>query len=264
MTKMADLMITSLDVIKGYSLVGAEPLFVLDELQDATIAHSEETTDITGKQGRKLNTLKRNKAVTVSGNNGLLSAGLLETQVGGKFEESAAAPVVWSEQIVVKNNTAVTEFKAVGTVGAEIEALYVLDGNSVSVKKLEQAEAAADGMFSYDPETKTVTFVGIEDGTTVAVYYTRNVAGHVLVNDSDVYSTKCRMYIDGTAEDKCGNIYMIQFYIPKADFNGNFEIAMGGDQVVHAFEANALAGSCGGAGALWTYTVIGANAEDAA
>lgn len=263
MTKMADLMITSLDVIKGYSLVGAEPLFVLDELQDATIAHSEETSDITGKQGRKLNTLKRNKAVTVSGTNGLLSSGLLETQIGGKFEESESTPVVWSEQIIVNGNTAMTEFKAVGTVGAEIEALYVLDGNSVTVKTLTQGTEVGEGVFAYDPETKTLTFSGIEDGTTVAVYYTRNVAGHVLVNESDVYSTKCRMYIDGTAEDKCGNIYMIQFYIPKADFNGNFEIAMGGDQVVHAFEANALAGSCGGSGALWTYTVIGANAEDA-
>ena len=264
MTKMADLMITALDTIKGYSLVDAEPLFILDELQDATIAHSEETTDITGKQGRKLNTLKRNKAVTVSGTNGLLSSGLLETQVGGTFEEKDSTPVVWHEIVTVNGNTANTEFKAVGTAGAEIEALYILDGNNVSEKKLMQGETPAEGEFAYDPETKALTFSDIADGTNVAVYYTRNVAGHVLVNESDVYSAKCRLYIDGTAEDKCGNVYLIQFYIPKADFNGNFEIAMGGDQVVHAFEANALAGSCGGSGALWTYTVIGAQAEDAA
>lgn len=264
MTNMADLMITALDTIKGYSLVDAEPLFILDELQDATIAHSEETTDITGKQGRKLNTLKRNKAVTVSGTNGLFSSGLLELQVGGQFEETDAAAVVWNEQVTVKGNAAVTEFKAVGTAGAEIEALYVLDGNGVSVKKLVQGEAAAEGTFTYDPETKALAFSGVADGTVVSVFYTRNVSGHKLVNESDVYSSKCRLYIDGTAEDKCGNVYLIQFYIPKADFNGNFEIAMGGDQVVHAFEANALAGACGGSGALWTYTVIGANAEDAA
>ena len=38
---------------------------------------------------------------------------------------------------------------------------------------------------------------------------------------------------------------------------------MGDNQTVHAFEAEALAGGCGGTNALWTYTIFGANAADA-
>lgn len=71
-------------------------------------------------------------------------------------------------------------------------------------------------------------------------------------------------YIDALGEDKCANVYHIQFYIPKADFSGEFSFEMGDNQTVHSFEAEALAGACGAAGSLWTYTIFGANAEDAA
>lgn len=80
------LILTSLETITAFDIVSGAFKWVLDELQNATIANTQETTDITGKQGRLLNTLKRNKAVTVSGNNGLLSGGMLETQVGNSFQ----------------------------------------------------------------------------------------------------------------------------------------------------------------------------------
>ena len=64
-----DVTITSLETINAFDIVTGNFLFALDELQSATIAQTQEKTDITGKQGRKLNSLKRNKAVTISGNN---------------------------------------------------------------------------------------------------------------------------------------------------------------------------------------------------
>ena len=68
-----------------------------------------------------------------------------------------------------------------------------------------------------------------------------------------------------SAEDKCGNVYRVQFHIPKADFSGNFDIDLGENQTVHAFEAESLAGACGKKnGSLWTYTIFGEGAEDAA
>ena len=70
-----DITITSLETIAAFDIVSGAFKWVLDELQNATIANTQETTDITGKQGRLLNTLKRNKAVTVSGNNGVITVG---------------------------------------------------------------------------------------------------------------------------------------------------------------------------------------------
>ena len=232
-------------------------------MQSATIAQGQEVTEITGRGGRRLSSLKRNKTLTVSGTNGLVSGGLLEMQTGNNFQNKATK-VQWNETVVVgSGNTATTTYKAVGTAGSEIIAAYVRGADGMLSTELTQASQAAAGKFAYAPNTKTLTFhTDITSGTEVVVLYQRQIQADVLSNDSDKYSAKCTMYIDALAEDKCANVYRVQFYIPKADFNGEFSLDMGDNQTVHEFEAEAMAGACGAGGALWTYTVFGANAAD--
>lgn len=258
-----DITITSLEVITAFDIVTGNFKFALDELQNATIAQTQEKTDITGKQGRKLNSLKRNKAVTISGTNGLVSGGLLELQTGGEFENKATT-VMWTDYLTVSENGATISYKAVGTTGNEIESVYVKNADGTLGEALTQDAAVAAGKFTYDPLTKKIAFNegDITDGTEIVVYYFRKIQADVLENMSDNYSGKCSLYIDAFAEDKCANVFRIQFYIPKADFNGEFSFEMGDNQSVHAFEAESLAGACGMSGALWTYTIFGANAED--
>lgn len=256
-----DIAITSLEEISCFDIVTGAYLFTLDELQSASIANSEEKQDITGKQGRKLTSLKKNKTVTVSGTNGLVSGGLYEQQVGNKFEKKATE-VKWTDYLTVATNAATTNFTAVGTEGAEIRAVYAKNSDGTLGTPLTQGAEAAEGTFAYDPTTKKLTFVGLADGTEIVVYYMRKIQANTLENLSDKYSGKCAMYIDALGEDKCANIYRIQYYIPKADFSGEFSLEMGDNQTVHSFEAEALAGGCGGTAALWTYTIFGANAAD--
>ncbi len=262
-----DITITSLETINAFDVGTGNFLFTLDELQNATIAQTQDKTDVTGKQGRKLNSLKRNKAVTISGNNGMVSGGLMEMQTGGKFENRATT-VMWTDYLTVKSNAAETTFKAVGSVGNEIESVYVKNSDGTLGKVLTQGTEATQGKFTYDPATKKLAFAAddVADGSEVVVYYLRQIKADVLDNMSDTYSGKATLYVDAFAEDKCNNVYRIQFYIPKADFNGEFSLEFGDNQTVHAFEAESLAGSSCGAhstsGMLWTYTIFGANAED--
>lgn len=258
-----DITITSLETITAFDITSGAFKFVLDELQNATIEQSQDTSDITGKGGRKLSTIKRNKAVTISGTNGLVSGGLLELQTGSEFENGTVT-VLWTDYLTVTGNAATTSWKAVGTSGKEIKALYTRNADGTLGAKLEQAATAASGKFAYDLTKKALSFTGLEDGTEVVVYYRRKITADTLANKSDVYSGKCSLYIDALGEDKCSNIYRIQFYIPKADFSGEFSLEMGDDQVVHEFEAEALAGACGTGGMLWTYTVFGADTADIA
>ena len=260
---VGDLAITSLETITAFDLVTGNYKFTLDELQNATIGNSQEQSDITGKQGRKLSTLKKNKAVTISGTNGLVSGGLMEAQTGGTFENKDTE-VLWVDYLTVSGDSATTSYKAVGTAGNEIESIYVKNTDGTLGDPLTQDATAADGKFAYEPGTKKITFNSgdIEDGTEIIAYYKRKIRADVLENMSDSYSIKCELYIDALAEDKCGNIFRIQFYVPKADFKGDFSLEMGGDQTVHAFEADGLAGACGASDALWTYTVFGANTAD--
>lgn len=256
-----DITITSLETINAFDIATGAYKFTLDELQNASISQTEEKSEITGKHGRKLANLKRNKAVTISGTNGMVSGGLLEMQTGSKFENKATE-VLWTDYLTVSGKKATTAYKAVGTVGAEIEALYTKDANGAIATELTQDSTAAVGKFAYDPTSKTLTFDGVEDGTEIVVYYKRKITADVLDNDSETYSGKCALYIDALGEDKCANVYRIQFYIPKADFNGEFSLEMGENQTVHSFDAEALAGACGAGGSLWTYTIFGANVAD--
>lgn len=256
-----DITITSLETITAFDCVTGAYKFTLDELQSATIAQTQDSQEVTGKQGRKLTSLKRNKAVTVSGNNGLVSGGLLELQTGGTFENKVTE-VLWTDYLTVTGNAATTSFVAVGTTGNEIENIFVRNTDGTRGDKLTQGAEAADGVFTYSPATKALGFSGLTDGTEIVVYYKRKITADVLENMSDSYSGKCLLYIDAFAEDKCSNVYRIQFLIPKADFSGEFSFEMGDSQTVHAFEAEALAGACGAGGSLWTYTIFGVNAAD--
>jgi len=260
-----DIAITSLEEIHGFDLSGEKWLFTLDELQNATIANTEEKQDIVGKQGRKLTSLKRNKASTVSGSNGLISGGLLSMQSGSGFA-MGATEVQWSEVLVVKSNAATTGFVAIGTEGNEVKEVHVRDAASGAViKTLTQNATVAEGKFAYAPDTKALTFNEgeIEDGAEIVVHYMRKVEASSMKNMSDTYSSKCRLVIDALGEDKCSNVFRIQIIIPKADFSGEFSFEMGDSQTMHNFEAECLAGACGAGGELWSYTVFGVGAEDA-
>lgn len=257
-----DLAITSLETITAFDVTTGSYIFTLDELQNASIAQAQETTDITGKQGRVISTLKKNKTVTVSGTNGLVSGGLLETQTGGTFANKATE-VLWADYLTVASGEATTSYKAIGTAGAEIEALYIKNSDGTLGTKLEQDSTAAAGKFAYAPATKKLTFhTDVAAGSEVIVYYKRKITADVLDNEASTYSGKLTLYIDALAEDKCGNIYRVQFYIPKADFSGEFTLELGDNQTTHAFEAKALAGGCGGNGQLWSYTVFGSDTAD--
>lgn len=257
--------ITSLESIDAFDHLTGAFLFTLDELQSATISQTEEKTDITGKQGRKIATLKRNKTASISGNSGMVSGGLLEMQTGGSFENKATE-IMWNEVLTVKTNAVTTAFKAVGTTGKEIAGLYIRNSDGTQGAAYEQAATADTNKFAYAPGTKTISFKDKElaDGTQVIVYYKRKVKADVLGNRSDVYSKKCMLYINALAEDKCGKIFRIQIIMPKADFSGEFDLEMGDNQTVQAFNADALAGGCAGSSNFWDFIVFGNDVADEA
>lgn len=255
-----DLSITSLETIMAFGINGGAYRFTLDELQNATISNSQDNTALTGKGGRTIGQLKRNKSVTVSGTNGMVSVGLVEAEVGSAGEHQSAAKVKYMDYLTVNSNKATTSYKAVGTVGNEIGEVLVKNSDGTIKERLTQNATAAEGKFAYDPATKELTFNtgDLADKTEIVVYYTREVEGDVVSNISDKYSETLELYVDAIAEDKCHNQYHVQFYIPYADFTGSFDLAMGDTQTTHGFEATSLASACGNGGTkFWDMIVFG-------
>jgi len=268
---IGDWTITALDDFTGFDLDTGAHLFTVDELQSFSIEQSEDTQDVTGRNGRLLNIIKRNKSITISGQNGVVNSGLMEAQTGSEFKHDAAGAieVEWSEFVTVDaEHKATTEFKATGTAGAEIMDAYIVE-NNIATTKLVQADAAAAGKFAYDPATKTLTFhTDVAKDTMVVVWYKRKLASaDYLDNLSDSYAKDVMAYANVQVEDKCANVYHGQIYIPRCAFIGNFTLEGSDSQATHSFEARAIAsGKCGKTddGLYYRLVVFGVNTEDAA
>lgn len=249
--------------------------YSLDDLQNVSIQNNEETTDITGKNGRKIASLKQNKTVTITGANGVLSSGLLSAQTGGALEYTEDYPVSWSETIRVTNPDLVaTSFRAEGFAGQEIRAIVRESngGNIDTIHPLKQAASSpGEDEFTYDPETKIITFgAKPEAGELFRVYYTRKVAATHVDNPADKFSAEGYAVFDCTARDLCNNYYRSQLVVPRAELTGNFTMDIGTDQVLHNFEINALASvsNCdanleGAASIYWDFIVFNQDAPDA-
>lgn len=263
MITLADLTPTSVETITAFDMNG-DFLFTLDELQSVTIGHSEDTVEITGRQGRLLNTLKRNKAVTLSGNNGMVSMGMLGAQIGADVT-SGTTTYLHNERLTVNSNKATTTYKAVGTTGKEIVAVRLMNGDALGTV-MEQASEAAAGKFAYKPDNKQLTFNDGElpDGTEIAVFYNRKINANTLTNPSDKYGYKAEIFLDVIMEDMCSKVYRVQFHFFRMDFNGTFDLEFGENQAVHAFEANSLSTGCNSRGELWEATIFESDTADAA
>lgn len=253
--------IISFDQFTGFDRSTGDLELIMDELNDFKLIQEEERVDITGRGGRTIGSLKKNKKVTGSGTNGILSGGSLTTMLGSEIEDGKYK-IKFTDRIVVKNNSGVTLEKAVGTAGNEIGMIYVRDANNAFIsggKKFTQTSTTpATGEFSYDPETKTLTFFDgdIVDGTEVMAFYYAEVTGKKISNDANKYSKVLSSFIDVTCQDGCDNLFHGQFIIDRADFSGKFEIAGGSNPSTLGFEFTSLPNLCTGKSDLWDFVLF--------
>lgn len=111
--------ITSYDQIMGFDRTNGSLDMILDELSDFTLSHEEEKTDLTGKGGRVISSLKKNKKVTGKGTNGMLSGGALAAMLGSEIEDGEYT-IRYTDTITVSSNKGLTAETAIGTVDNEI------------------------------------------------------------------------------------------------------------------------------------------------
>lgn len=253
--------ILSYDQIIGFDRVNGSLDLILDELTDFNLSNSEDKTEINGRGGRVIGTLKRNKKVTGSGTNGFISGGALAAQVGSEIETGTYV-IRYTDPIIVKGNKGSTQEKAVGTVGNEIGTIYVRDESKAFIssgKKLTQTSGTPnEGEFSYDPETKEITFFTgeIPDGVEVMAFYDAEVEGKKITNSADNYSKTLAVFIDVTCKDICDNVFHGQFIINRADFSGTFDLQGGTDPVTHGFQFDSLPNACTGKSDLWDFIIF--------
>lgn len=253
--------ITSFDQLTAFDRTTGSLELIMDELTDFSLAQAEEKTEITGKSGRTIGSLKKNKSVTGSGTNGLLSGGAIAAMVGGTVEDGSYK-IRYTDAITITGNKGITKEKAIGTVGNEIGTIYVPGVSNAFItdgtKLTQAADATADNTFSYDPDTKEITIHtdDVADGVVVYAFYDAEVTGKAIDNDADHYSKTLAVYVDCTCQDSCDNQFHGQFIIERADFSGEFTLSGGSDPSTQAFEFTAIPNLCTGKSDLWSFILF--------
>ena len=247
MAKPDNIIITGLTQIAGYDLQTNELKYKFDEPQKCSIENEETVTDLTGRGGRLIGTMKTAKSAKITGANGVVSFAAMASQLGGKYEDlNDTVQVIESHE--VKGGGIVT----LKNQASKIDSIALTDENN----------ALGDAITSYTfdvPEDVTVITItdGADDGDMVTVAYQRAATGGILVNESGEYSGMDRWVVDAIGQDTCGNEYWVQIDIPKVSVAGTFALEMGEAQTVQNFEGRAVSSGCGGSSELYTIKVMG-------
>lgn len=270
------LLITDIISVSALDPTDGSLKFVLEDIKTWTMANTEEKESITGRGGRVLKNIKKNKKAIFTGESAKYSLALIEAQSGGTLDKGTdnmgvKRKIRLGEEITTTvADSAKIKYVAVGTVGNEIPELYIRTQDGLG-KKLTQDSAVGVGKFTYDPSTKTITFNTDEVpiGTDLVAYYDRNINMVTVNNPSDMFSKSYPFAIDVLAEGACNKVYFCRINIPKGELDGNFNLT-GGDTVgTQSFSIECLTstGKCPGVYAtgnnLWDMVIFGQDAEDA-
>ncbi len=259
--KINDFTITEFIDLDAFSRTTGILEFNLEQLTDLTVTASQEVTEVNGKNGTIIQRKKRNKSVTGTGTHALISAPLMAAQTGGEVENGTFT-VRKSETKVVSGATVVTDAVATGTAGAEIGAIKTLNSVGATDNTYTQGATADATHFAYDPETKTITLpvdnatAVIADGTTIVYAYDRTVSGTRVKNPADKFSKTMELWIHCFGTDACDNEYYADIHIPRADIDGNFDLALASDQTVQNFSFTSLPDLCNTAAGSDLYELI--------
>lgn len=246
--QVGDFTITEFVDIAAYMRGSGLLDYLLEDLTDFTLNSTQEESEITGRNGRPIGKKKKFKKVDGSGTSGLISPGLMHTQTGGEIKYGKVkVKREETKPVSGKGTTIVTDAVAVGTAGQEIGQIKLFDKGGILVGVYEQGTVVSDEKFSYDPATKTISLPdndNIEAGMRVLYAYEREVTATTINNPADKFSKTRELWIHCYAKDHCDTIYRADCHIPRADFKGDFELDLGGDQTTHNFSFDALPDFC--------------------
>lgn len=255
--------IDSIDMISGFNPETGECTFILDEIKDGTMDNAGEKVYGTGKNGRRIAALNRNKTCTFSCNNGFVVGGALAAQIGQDVEEtekSILVPVMETLKVEKSSDSTdtlivKTSHTAVGTNGKEISALYKAKKDKTPGEQIEQAAEASKAAFSYATSTNVITLPteGFQAGDLVLVSYEYETTGRKFVNSTDAFPKNCRIVMDIILRDPCNNSSVMhsKLVVPNAAIDPSYSMTFGNEPVVHSFGFESITDVCSADNELW-------------
>lgn len=220
-----ELVLEKIRAVEEYDPATSELIGRYTQIEEPSLKTSAEGTQVTDAMGAEIVTFYNAQTGTFSFSNSLFSLDLAASQFGSKKEVASddnkiIKPV--SETITIgADGKVVLKYTPVGTAGAEVKYVKVINENNTFGDTYEVAQAAGEGKFTLDAATKTIT---LPEGVTgrVFVRYDAETASAVKVTKkTDGVPEVKSLLIHAIFHDPCNTnlVYAGVISVPRAQIN---------------------------------------------
>lgn len=243
----------------------------ITQIKSASLANTQDSVYAEGTDGVRLATYDTNKAATLTFESGVISTGVLQTQIGkDMYTVKNNTKILYREsfKLAAGSTTSVTlTYLASGDTNSEIKWIYKADATGEPGEAYAQAASAGADKFAYAAATGIITLPtdAFSAGDTVIVdYYPTFSTSEVLENNSDAFSITADVYLLGFFTDLSnGTDKYMQVWCPAGRISGAFDFSFGDAVAVQSVTVDANASlNVNHEGVMWYLTTY--NMTDAA
>ncbi len=178
----------------------------LTNVKEPTLNFSSEGTPVTDAQGAEIVTFYNAAQGTLSYTNAIHSFDLLAEQFSSEKiiasdEKKIVAPV--SEVLEIVGNKVTLKYVPVGTTGAEIKYVQIINEDNEFGETLEVSAAIADGKFTIDAANKTLTFNAGTSGRVIVDYEAEMAEAISLAKTTDSMPPVRTLHVHCYFRNKC-------------------------------------------------------------
>jgi hypothetical protein len=220
----------------------------MKDLKDSNLSFGAELVYATGSPGNvKICSFGHSSMSKLTATNALIDFNTNGIVMGAVPTIGTTNKYVHTDYVTAGTNTATSTYTALGTVGAEIKYVYVLNADGSLGTKLTQNATATTGKFAYAFATKALTFFAgeVPAGAKLVMFYNclLGASTRSINKKTDVFPKQVKIVADTLFKDPCSGVeYGGQIIMWNAQTSPNLEFALSadGEPAVQAIEFEAL------------------------
>lgn len=231
-----ELILEKIRAVEEYDPATLELTGRYTQIEEPSLKTSADATEITDAMGTPIHAFYRAQKGSFDFTNSLFSLDLAASQFGTTKKvasDTAKITMPVSETIPIgANHTVVLHYVPVGTVGAEVKYVKVINANNTFGTTYEVSATAGEGKFTIDAKTKTLTLPDTVTGKVFVNYDKETSTAVQVVKRTDGIPEVKTLLIHAIFHDPCNSnlIYAGIIRCPRAQIDpSSVEISLKSD-----------------------------------
>lgn len=231
-----ELILEKIRAVEEYDPATGELTGRYTQIEEPSLQTSAEATAVTDAMGAPIQNFYKAQKGTFGFTNSLFSLDLAASQFGAvkkvaSDSEKITMPV--SETITIgSDHTIKLKYVPVGTAGAEVKYIKVINANNTFGETYEVSAAAGEGKFTIDAESKTITLPESATGRVFVSYEKETSAAVQITKRADSIPDVKTLWIHAVFHDPCNKnlVYAGTIVCPRAQIDpSSIELSLKSD-----------------------------------